>query len=175
MMQAWWGHFLALSDGVTSKAIGKVRGVALAIMTALFTPENGECSFMAVFAAMANFCGGNFLAPQAGAFLTDYLGVTRDDYSQLKWAILIRASFRLLPLGALWLVPDGVPTDKNFLEQLKRMADPSDRSGSGWKIVAGGDVEASSGVAEASEKSSRSETKAPLCSPTRGEADAGEE
>ena len=93
---------------------------------------------------MANFCGGNFLSPQAGAFLLEQLGVTRSDYSQLKWAILIRAFCRLLPLGALWLVPDGVPTDSEFLERLKHLADPRSESSAGWTVVAESDVEAPS-------------------------------
>jgi hypothetical protein len=130
-----------LSDGVTAKAIGKVRGVALGIIIALFTPDNGECSFVAIFAAMANFCGGNFLSPQAGALLLEQLGVTRLDYSQLSTAILIRAGCRLLPLGALWLVPDGTPTDEEFLERLKHVAHPQSNLGLGWSAVAKSDTD----------------------------------
>ena len=174
--QAWWGHFIALSDGVTAKAIGKIRGVAVGIIIALFAPENGECSFVAIFAACSNFFGGNFLSPQAGAFLLELLGVTRSDYSQLKWAILIRACFRLLPLGALWLVPDGCPTDKDFLERLKRVADPQGGGpGGGWKIVAESDAE--TGIATCETTGSMAAADSPLPAPPREKeaAEAGGE
>ena len=50
--------------GVTAKAVAKVRGVAVGIVIALFTPEAGECTFVAIFAAVSNGFGGNFLSPQ---------------------------------------------------------------------------------------------------------------
>ena len=124
---------------------------------------------------MANFCGGNFLSPQAGAFLLERLGVTRSDYSQLKWAILIRAFFRLLPLGALWLVPDGVPTDKEFLERLKHLADPRSASSAGWTAVAESDVEATRSSSATGRRANSVATSLPSASTTEQGTETGGE
>ena len=39
---AFWGHFIAISDRVGTKAMNKLKMIVIVAMIALDTPDNGE-------------------------------------------------------------------------------------------------------------------------------------
>lgn len=105
---AFWGHFIALSDRAALKAAGKLKFIITMVAVSEYTPEGGETTATALLAAAGNFAGGDFLGPVAGSWLIDGLNIKNGDYTNLPWAILIRSLIRLLPLPFIpFLIPRG--------------------------------------------------------------------
>lgn len=110
---AFWGHFIALGDRAGLKAAGKLRFILVMVAISDHISDSSEATATAILAAISNFAGGSWLAPMAGSWLIDSLGITKDNYSNLPWAILVRTLNRLIPLIFIpFLVPTGSSLDK---------------------------------------------------------------
>ena len=110
---AFWGHFIALSDRAGLKAVGKLRFIVIMVAVSEHTPDAGEATATAILAAVSNFFGGDFLAPMAGSWLLEGLNIRNNNFDNLPWAILVRTLVRLVPIFFIpFLVPPGSSADK---------------------------------------------------------------
>ena len=118
---AFWGHFVALSDRAGTLGIQKVKFVVLACVVSDRIERGGEATATSMLMMMANW--PEFLvSPYIGAAILDALGVRKGAYSNLPWAILARTLLRLMPIPfVFFLVPTGSSADKTRFdaEELK--------------------------------------------------------
>ena len=109
---AFWGHFIALSDKAGSRAHAKLRFIVVQVAIADYLPETGETTATAILAMFMNFAGG-FCGGYAGSFLLDALNIEKGNYGNLPWAGLIRTLARLLPIPFIpFIIPAGCSADK---------------------------------------------------------------
>ena len=109
---AYWGHFFAVGDAAAVKVVGKCKFIVLLAVIGEYMPDGGETTATALLMATANLAGG-FLARFAGAALCEDLGIEKDNYDNLPYAIIVRSIVRVLPIPFIpLLVPSGCSADK---------------------------------------------------------------
>jgi len=110
---AFWGHFLAISDRLGAKAFNRIKGIVVITVASEVIPDTGEATGIAILMAIGNFTGSDFLSPFVGSWILDSLGVKEGQYGNLAWAILIRSLVRLLPIPFIpFLIQSGSSLDK---------------------------------------------------------------
>ena len=113
IIDAFWGHFIALGDRAALKAAGKLKFIIVLVSISNHVRDASETTATAILAAISNFAGGDFLAPMAGAWLLEVLNINNNNYDNLPWAILVRTLSRLVPIIFIpFLVPSGCSADK---------------------------------------------------------------
>ncbi|KAJ6808113.1 putative folate-biopterin transporter 2 [Iris pallida] len=98
--------FVVIDEGV-SQMIGRLKWMPLLVLSSKLCPPGIEGTFFALLMSIDNF--GTLTSSWGGGLLLHMLRVTRDEYSNLGAAILIRNIMRLLPLALLFLVPKSDP------------------------------------------------------------------
>ena len=68
---AYWGHFIALSDRAGQRAHSKLRFIVVQVAISEYLPESGETTATALLAAVMNFAGTSFVSTFSGAALLD--------------------------------------------------------------------------------------------------------
>lgn len=113
---AFWGHFIALSDKAGTQGITLIKIIIVNAVVSDHVPDNGEASASAFLMLMTNL--PEFLvAPLVGAWVVDGLGIRKGSYANLPYAILIRTIVRLLPTIFIpFLVPTGGSKDKTSFD-----------------------------------------------------------
>ena len=93
-----------VGDEVILSVLGEIAFLPSLVLAAKVCPEGVEASLFA--AMMSVFNGGMVISQIAGSVLTDKLGVTKTDFSNLWLLVLICNISSLLPLPFLFLVPE---------------------------------------------------------------------
>ena len=79
-------------------------------MAAKLTPSGMEATFFSGFMSVHNF--GQQVAGLSGSYLTEYLRISKDDFSNLWIAVGIRAALMVVPVMIVHqLVPHTIRTD----------------------------------------------------------------
>lgn len=99
-----------LFDEILIQSVGRLKWIPQLVLCAKLCPAGIEGTFFALLMAVDNV--GLLTSTWGGALLQHSLGITRDNYSNLWLATLIRTLMRLLPLGVLFLVPDVDPSSQ---------------------------------------------------------------
>ena len=109
----FWGHFIAVSDRAGQRVHFQLTGIVTLVAVSDHMPDAGEATATAFLMAISNITGGDLLSPLAGSWLLDGLGVSRGNYDNLVWAVVVRTVVRLLPIPFIpLLVPSGCSLDK---------------------------------------------------------------
>ncbi|KAJ0965758.1 hypothetical protein J5N97_026896 [Dioscorea zingiberensis] len=104
-LESWdAGLFLRfVIDESVSQLIGNLKWMPLLVLSSKLCPPGIEGTFFALLMSIDNV--GMLTSSWGGGLLLHILRVTRQDFSNLWGAILIRNIMRLLPLAFLFLVP----------------------------------------------------------------------
>ena len=124
---SFWGHFIAISDRVGTKAMNKLKMIVIIAMICLDTPEQGETSVVAIINALTNFAGTNFVSPMAGSLVLGALNISKGNYGNLPWAIVLRTLCRLIPIPFVYLlVPKGSSLDRTKRFEVEKLESIND-------------------------------------------------
>ncbi|KAJ0965806.1 hypothetical protein J5N97_026944 [Dioscorea zingiberensis] len=96
-------YFFVVIDESVSQLIGNLKWMPLLVLSSKLCPPGIEGTFFALLMSIDNV--GMLTSSWGGGLLLHILRVTRQDFSNLWGAILIRNIMRLLPLAFLFLVP----------------------------------------------------------------------
>jgi folate/biopterin transporter len=111
-------HLFVLGDSALLAAVGEVCWMPVLVYAAQVCPENIEATLFAALMSILN--SGGFTGRFLGAKMTDALGVTSEDFSNLPLLVLICVALTPLPLVFL-------PTVRKSLEgQAKRDDESAD-------------------------------------------------
>lgn len=110
-----------LFDEILIQSVGKLKWIPQLVLCAKLCPAGIEGTFFALLMAVDHV--GFLTATWSGALLQHSLGITRDNYSNLWLAALIRNLLRLLPIGVLFLVPDTDPSSQVIPPQLMALGE----------------------------------------------------
>ncbi len=80
--------------------LGELIAMPLLSLAAVLSPQNLECTSYSVFMSAINF--GGIVSNLLGSMLTNLLGITKNDYSNLPELILIANFVSLIPLPFLF-------------------------------------------------------------------------
>lgn len=97
-------EWFSLGDSLVLVVAGQISFMPVLILAARLCPKGIEATFFALLMSIFNF--GGLLSHELGALLTQGLGVTETDFSNLWKLVLITNLSTLLPLPLLGMVPD---------------------------------------------------------------------
>lgn len=99
-----------LFDEILIQSVRRLKWIPQLVLCSKLCPSGIEGTFFALLMSVDNV--GLLTSTWSGALLLHALHITRDDFSNLWLAALIRNLMRLLPLGVLFLVPDIDPSSQ---------------------------------------------------------------
>lgn len=105
-----------LFDEILINSVGRLKWIPQLVLCSKLCPAGIEGTFFALLMTVDNL--GLLTASWGGAVLQHGLGITREDYSNLWLAALIRNILRLLPLALLFLVPNTDPSSQVIPNEL---------------------------------------------------------
>jgi hypothetical protein len=100
-----------------AEVIGRLNAMPFLVMAGQLCPEHMEATFFALLMSISN--QGSTAAEFLGATMTRSLGITRQDYSNLPTAILIRSAAAILVLAFVWLLPNTSALNPTNMDSLK--------------------------------------------------------
>ncbi|NJN30283.1 MAG: folate/biopterin family MFS transporter [Synechococcales cyanobacterium RM1_1_8] len=124
-----WGisdQWFSLGDNLVLVVAGQLSFMPVLILAARLCPRGIEATFFALLMSIFNF--GGLLSHELGALLTQALGVTESDFTNLWQLVLITNLSTLLPLPLLGWVPDVnaqglTPPDQDASQCLQALED----------------------------------------------------
>ncbi|XP_057783418.1 folate-biopterin transporter 1, chloroplastic-like isoform X1 [Salvia miltiorrhiza] len=99
-------EWFAIGDSLVLTVLGQVSFMPVLVLAARICPEGMEATLFATLMSVSN-CG-SVLGGLIGAGLTQLLGVTKDEFSNLASLIILCNLSSLLPLPLLGLLPQDV-------------------------------------------------------------------
>ncbi|AUC60385.1 folate-biopterin transport FolT [Cyanobacterium sp. HL-69] len=102
-------HWFSLGDSLVLTVMGQIAFMPVLVLSARLCPEGIEASFFALLMSIWNL--GGLISHELGALLTNWLGVTETDFSNLALLLLITNLSSLLPLFLINFLPDYDPQD----------------------------------------------------------------
>mmetsp|Transcript_6600 Transcript_6600/g.22736 ORF Transcript_6600/g.22736 Transcript_6600/m.22736 type:complete len:588 (-) Transcript_6600:3150-4913(-) len=96
-------EWFVLGDSVVLTVLGQVSFMPVLVLAAKICPEGVEATLFAALMSILN--AGGVSSGILGGLLTDYLGVTADNFDNLFWLVLICNLSSLAPLPFLRLLP----------------------------------------------------------------------
>jgi folate/biopterin transporter len=102
-------HWFSLGDSLILTVIGQIAFMPVLVLSARLCPEGVEATLFALLMSIWNLAG--LLSHEAGALLTQWLGVTETNFENLWLLVVITNVSTLLPLPFLGWLPKGDPKD----------------------------------------------------------------
>eukprot|EP01041_Mallomonas_annulata_P003967 gene3967-7905_t len=125
---------LVLGDSALSPVARRFLSLPMVILAAKVCPDGAEATLFAMMMSLSNF--GAAVSVYLGALLLMVLGIQSGDYSNLTYAIIIKAFCRLLPLLLIpLLVPNGSPSDPALKPGEDVMVDTSQGSTTSMELT----------------------------------------
>ena len=97
-------HWFALSDDVAEAFASQLSMMPIMVAIARVCPEGDEGMIYAGFMSISNI--GGALSTWGGAALTHALGITKDDYSNMLWLLVLCTLTNLVPYFYVHLLPN---------------------------------------------------------------------
>jgi folate/biopterin transporter len=119
--------FFAVGDDLFLSVIGQIALMPCLVLAAKLCPQGIEASMYASFVSILNFAG--IVSEYSGALCTYLMGVTKDDFTNLPYLILLCTLTSFSPLCVLGLLPKGnvhdliAPSSEAVEEYLEEMVD----------------------------------------------------
>ncbi|KAL1536130.1 hypothetical protein AAHA92_28825 [Salvia divinorum] len=107
-------EWFAIGDSLVLTVLGQVSFMPVLVLAARICPDGMEATLFATLMSVSN-CG-SVLGGLIGAGLTQLLGVTKDEFSNLASLIILCSLSSLLPLPLLGLLPrdiSGIDSNEN--------------------------------------------------------------
>ena len=117
----------AAGDDLFLSVIGQIALMPCLVLAAKLCPQGIEASMYASFVSILNFAG--IVSEYSGALCTYAMGVTKDDFTNLPYLILLCTLTSFVPLCVLGLLPRGnvhdliAPSSEAVGEYLEEMVD----------------------------------------------------
>ncbi|KAJ4746123.1 Major facilitator superfamily protein [Rhynchospora pubera] len=103
-------EWFSIGDSLIITVLGQASFMPVLVLAARLCPAGMEATLFATLMSISN--GGSVAGGLLGAGLTQLLGVTRDNFSNLAFLIVICNLSSLLPLPLLGLLPAETDSDK---------------------------------------------------------------
>ncbi|KAM3261036.1 hypothetical protein ACQJBY_051979 [Aegilops geniculata] len=104
-------EWFSIGDSLILTVLGQASFMPVLVLAARLCPLGVEATLFATLMSISN--AGSVAGGLVGAGLTQFLGVTRDNFENLALLIVICNLSSLLPLPLLGLLPDGSPDADN--------------------------------------------------------------
>ncbi|RCV40479.1 hypothetical protein SETIT_9G057300v2 [Setaria italica] len=102
-------EWFSIGDSLIITVLGQASFMPVLVLAAKLCPPGVEATLFATLMSISN--AGSVAGGLVGAGLTQFLGVTRDNYENLALLIAVCNLTSLLPLPLLGLLPNESPTD----------------------------------------------------------------
>ncbi|GFP86530.1 folate-biopterin transporter 1 chloroplastic [Phtheirospermum japonicum] len=102
-------EWFAIGDSLVITVLGQVSFMPVLVLAAKICPEGMEATLFAALMSISN--GGSVLGGLIGAGLTQLFGVTKDEFDNLTYLIILCNLSSLLPLPLLGLLPRDISDD----------------------------------------------------------------
>lgn len=98
-----------LGDHIVVDVIGRLKTMPIMVLCAKLCPKGIEGTLFALLMSISNlsFSVSEFW----GAFVCDWMGITKDEYENLWLAILMRSALKVVPIFFLFLIPSTDPEE----------------------------------------------------------------
>ncbi|RLN39963.1 folate-biopterin transporter 1, chloroplastic-like [Panicum miliaceum] len=103
-------EWFSIGDSLIITVLGQASFMPVLVLAAKLCPRGVEATLFATLMSISN--AGSVAGGLVGAGLTQFLGVTRDNFENLALLIAVCNLTSLLPLPLLGLLPDESPTDR---------------------------------------------------------------
>lgn len=117
-------YWFSLGDSAILAAIGKIAIMPFLVLAARLCPPGVEATLFALVMSAYNF--SHFVAQEAGALLTNWLGVTETNFDRLWLLVAIANASTLLPLLLLGWVPDAESSSSESAQEESDRAVPAE-------------------------------------------------
>jgi folate/biopterin transporter len=102
-------EWFAIGDSLILTVLGQASFMPVLVLAARLCPEGMEATLFATLMSISN--GGSVIGGLMGAGLTQFFGVTKDNFDNLAFLIILCNLTSLLPLPLLGLLPRHNPAD----------------------------------------------------------------
>jgi len=117
-------RWFSLGDTLILTVAGEIAYMPLLVLAARICPVGVEATLFALLMSLLNL--GGLVSREVGAVLTDWLGVTEVDFSNLWILMLITNLSNLIPLPFLGLLPTASALSRSPSESLDSALDSGD-------------------------------------------------
>lgn len=97
-------YFFCLATDALTTALSEINFLPVLVLACNLCPKNIEATLYAFLISIVNL--SYVLSNQIGSGLTYTLGITKDNFSNFKWLIIIANISMLLPMPILYLIND---------------------------------------------------------------------
>ncbi|OWZ22943.1 Folate-Biopterin Transporter [Phytophthora megakarya] len=98
-----------LGDHVVADVIGRLKTMPIMVLCAKLCPRGIEGTLFALLMSISNVSYS--VSEFWGAFVCDWMGITKDEYDSLWLAIVIRSALKVVPIFFLFLIPSTDPQE----------------------------------------------------------------
>ncbi|ETI53027.1 hypothetical protein L917_03718 [Phytophthora nicotianae] len=98
-----------LGDHVVADVIGRLKTMPIMVLCAKLCPRGIEGTLFALLMSISNLSYS--VSEFWGAFVCDWMGITKDQYEMLWLAIVIRSALKVVPIFFLFLIPSTDPQE----------------------------------------------------------------
>jgi folate/biopterin transporter len=96
-------HFFIFGDEILSDVVGRLKHMPSLVLCAKICPPGIEGTMFALLMSIYNFSWS--MASYGGSYLCSYLHISKNDFSGLAIAVIIRSIGKLVPIFLLFLIP----------------------------------------------------------------------
>ncbi|CEG48335.1 Major facilitator superfamily domain, general substrate transporter [Plasmopara halstedii] len=98
-----------LGDHVVADVIGRLKTMPIMVLCAKLCPRGIEGTLFALLMSISNLSYS--VSEFWGAFVCDWMGISKDEYEMLWLAIVLRSALKVVPIFFLFLIPSSDPQD----------------------------------------------------------------
>ncbi|KAG1710610.1 hypothetical protein DVH05_013334 [Phytophthora capsici] len=98
-----------LGDHVVADVIGRLKTMPIMVLCAKLCPRGIEGTLFALLMSISNVSYS--VSEFWGAFVCDWMGITKDEYEMLWLAIVLRSALKVVPIFFLFLIPSTDPQE----------------------------------------------------------------
>ncbi|KAG7379619.1 hypothetical protein PHYPSEUDO_008346 [Phytophthora pseudosyringae] len=98
-----------LGDHVVADVVGRLKTMPIMVLCAKLCPRGIEGTLFALLMSISNVSYS--VSEFWGAFVCDWMGITKDEYEMLWLAIVIRSASKVVPIFFLFLIPSTDPQE----------------------------------------------------------------
>ncbi|POM80278.1 Folate-Biopterin transporter (FBT) Family [Phytophthora palmivora] len=98
-----------LGDHIVADVIGRLKTMPIMVLCAKLCPRGIEGTLFALLMSISNISYS--VSEFWGAFVCDWMGITKDEYDALWLAIVIRSVLKVVPIFFLFLIPSTDPQE----------------------------------------------------------------
>ncbi|KAJ4958387.1 hypothetical protein NE237_025498 [Protea cynaroides] len=102
-------YFFVVTEECVSRIISRIRWMPMMVLSTRLCPVGIEGTFFALLMCIDSL--GSLSSKWGGGIVLHLLHVTRTDFTNLWFALLIRNSLRIATLGLIFLIPQGDQSD----------------------------------------------------------------